>query len=388
MRFTSLIKKALIENFRDWKIIILTLTFAPFFVFLMHMYYGDTTRVYDITVLNRDKGVELEANRIFNAGKELISELKTVISPEGKKVFKVYLEDDMEKARQRLNGNLADLVVEIPVDFSRVLLDFKKGGESPPAVVKNYGNPSNIDYIMAAVWCDTIAFQYTAAQTGWKGPLELQSDSIKGTKSLKEFDLFVPGLLVLSLIMLMFTAAASLIKEKDKGTIIRLQISNMKTFEWISAVSIIQVFIGLLALGLAFLSALSVGYETSGSIFSMMVVGLLSSLSVMAISVIVAAVLRTVFDLMTIGTFPFFILMFFSGGMFPLPKLHIFSIGGRWLNANDILPTTHTIRALNKLLNYNAGLDEVLFEIGAIVFLTVLFFIIGIWMFTRRHMRA
>jgi len=387
MRFTSLIKKTMIENFRDWKIIILILTFAPFFVFLMYMYYGDTSKVYDVTIINRDKGVELNTKQFFYAGRELIEELKKVSSPEGKKILKIHFEQDMEKARQRLKDNSADLVIEIPENFSKVLQAFKQGKQSPPAVVKSTGDPSNLDYIMAAVWSDVLTYQFTVNLTGWKGPLELQSNSMADLKSLREFDLYVPGLLALALIMLMFTAAASLIKEKDKGTIIRLRISNMKTFEWLATVSIVQVLIGLLALGLAFLSALAVGYQTTGSFLAMMFVGLLSSLSVMAISVIVAAVLRTIFDLMTIGCFPFFILMFFSGGMFPLPKLHLVSIWGHSFNVNDILPTTHTIKAFNKILNFDAGLADVIFEMGAIVVLTVLFFAIGTWMFTRRHMR-
>ena len=38
MRLLSLFKKALIENFRDWKMLSLAVTFAPFFVILMHGY--------------------------------------------------------------------------------------------------------------------------------------------------------------------------------------------------------------------------------------------------------------------------------------------------------------------------------------------------------------
>jgi len=188
--------------------------------------------------------------------------------------------------------------------------------------------------------------------------------------------------------MLMFTAAASLIKEKDKGTIIRLRLSNMIVLEWFSAVSLTQVIIGLLALLLTFLTAFAFGYRTSGSLAAMMVVGLVSSLSIIAISVLVAASLRTIFDLLTIGCFPFFILMFFSGGMFPLPPLRLFTVGSRSVSINDFLPTTHTITAFGKVLNQNAGLGDVVFELAAILALTVLFFAAGTWLFTKRHMRA
>ena len=38
MRLHPLFKKTVIENFRDWKVLILGVTFAPFFVVLMYFY--------------------------------------------------------------------------------------------------------------------------------------------------------------------------------------------------------------------------------------------------------------------------------------------------------------------------------------------------------------
>ncbi|MCK4942796.1 MAG: ABC transporter permease [Candidatus Aminicenantes bacterium] len=388
MRLIGLIKKTMVENFRDWKIMVLILTFAPFFIFLMHFYYGETTKGYRITVVNHDSGLHGDNGKWFRAGEELVSELKQVRSPQGKILLKIHMEKGLKNARKRVENRSADLVVEIPRDFSRILMDYKQGSQPDPAMVRTYGDPSNLDYLMAAVWSDIITYQYASRVTGWTGPLDLQAIPVGNMKSLNEFDLYVPGLLVLAVMMLMFTAAASLIKEKDKETLVRLRMSRMTTFEWLLAVSFTQIIIGLLALALAFLSALAVGYETDGSLLAMMVVGLLSCLSVMAIGIIVAAFLRTVFDLMTIGCFPFFILMFFSGGMFPLPRLHLFSLFGQTINVNDILPTTHTISALNQILNYGASLGDVFFELAAILILTVIYFSLGAWIFTRRHMMA
>ena len=40
MRLAALFRKTMIENFRDWKILSLTLAFSPFFVLLMYFYLG------------------------------------------------------------------------------------------------------------------------------------------------------------------------------------------------------------------------------------------------------------------------------------------------------------------------------------------------------------
>ena len=389
MRIISLFRKTWIENIRDWKILILTLTFAPLFVLLMFFYVGESTQSpYRVVVINRDVGVSTADHGDFNAGSDLIVEMTRVQDSEGKKIIEVKQALDMTSAREQLMNNAVDLVVEIPERFSEVLLSYRQGNQPAPVVVKTYGDPTKANYIMAAVWSDMITYEYAAATAGMQSPLDIQVNTVNGKQTLNEFELYVPALLVLALIMLMFTAAASLIKEKDKGTIIRLRLSNMTTFEWLTAVSLTQVIIGMLALALTFATAVALGYQTSGSLVAVLIVGLLSCLSIIAISLIVAAYLRTIFDLLTIGCFPFFILMFFSGGMFPLPPLRLFTIGDRAININDLLPTTHAINAMSKILNYGAGLNDVVFELGAIIVLTIVLFAFGIWLFARRQMQA
>jgi ABC-2 type transport system permease protein len=188
--------------------------------------------------------------------------------------------------------------------------------------------------------------------------------------------------------MLMFTAAGALIREKDKGTIVRLRLSNLTVFEWLLSVTATQLIVGILALALTYATAWGVGYRANGSLLILLLVGALGSLSMMAFSVLVAAFLRTVFDLVTVGCFPFFVLMFFSGGMFPLPGIPLFQIGDRAVELNGMLPTTHAITALNRVLSYGAGVGDILFELGALVLLTVALYLLGVWAFTRRHMPA
>ncbi len=389
MRLISLFKKTVVETLRDWKILILTLVFGPCFVVLMYFYLGETTNSpYQVIVVNQDEGAADRAGEVLAAGQELISEMINAKYPEGTALFEVQAEVEMRLALDRLADGSVDLVVEIPEHFSGVLLAYRQGDQPPPVIVKTYGNPATANYSMAVVWSDMIVYEYAVATTGLLSPLVLQANTISGADGLGDFELYVPALLTLALIMLMFTAAASLIKEKDKGTLIRLRLSNMTAFEWFSAVSLTQIIVGLLAMLLTFGTAVALGYRTSGSLTAMMVVAVLSSLSIVAISLLVAAFLRTIFDLLTIGCFPFFILMFFSGGMFPLPPLRLFAVGGRSVSINDFLPTTHTITALDRILNYDAGLGDVVLELGAILVLTVVFYFAGAWLFTKRHLQA
>jgi len=387
MRLLALFKKALIENFRDWKIIILGLTFAPFFVVIMFFYFGESNKIYDVIIVNHDQGFAVDG-QTFRAFQFLLSDLKSLTNPDGSEAIRIQMADDVEEARKRLRAKDADLVIEIPENLSEILQAYRAGEQAPPAVIKTLGNSNSMDSILAAAWSDAIIYQYALAFTGQRIPLEIQAEGFEQMATTSDFDLYVPALIALALMMLIFTAAATLIKEKDKGTLVRLRMSSMTAPEWLTAVSLTQVIIGILGMALALLTAMIFGFRPTGSLLAFLLIGIVSSLSLMAISVVVAATLRTIFDLMTIGCFPFFLLMFFSGGMFPLPSLKLFNVGGHPFELNDILPTSHSIRALGKVLNGNAGLADVSFELGAIVILTLVYFAAGIWLFTRRHMRA
>ena len=379
MRWTALLRKSLVESVRDWKILILALTFAPFFVLLMYFYFEAGTTVYRIAVVNRDAGPR---------GAALVAALALQRPAGGGQVLELREERDLASARSRLESRAADLVVEIPPGFSAALDTTRTGSAAPPVTVRSYGDPSNPKYVVAAAFADYLAYEYAAAATGQRSPIALDPQTIGQVRRLDDFSLYVPALLGLAVMMLLFTAAAPLIREKDKGTLVRLRMSPMTTFEWLSAVSVTQVIVGVATVALTYLAALACGYRSSGSLAALLVVAVFACLSLVGISVLVAAYLRTIFDLVTIGCFPFFVLMFFSGGMFPLPDVTLLAIGGFTVHVNDVLPTTHAIAAFGKILNLGKGLGGVAVELFAITVLTAGFFGLGTWLFTRRHMRA
>ena len=114
MRFGCLFRKTMLENLRDWKIISMTLAFAPFFVVLMHFYFGEITPSYTIAVVNRDEGVRTSEGAVFRGGEELIAALEAVESEEGASVFTVHRTEDLDAARAALRDREVSLVVEIP----------------------------------------------------------------------------------------------------------------------------------------------------------------------------------------------------------------------------------------------------------------------------------
>lgn len=384
-RMFATLSKTFKENVREWKILILALVFGPFFVYVMYAYFGATSPSYGLLVLNQDRPVQARDGREVRAGEDLKSAWEKATYPDGKPVFKVRPASSVEEGKRLLKNRDADLMVVIPAGFSRFIAE---PGESVAAErVKNIGDESSARFMAAVAFADVITYSYVATAKAISLPAAVDFEGLGAGRSPTDFDLYVPALLVLAIIMVLFTASASLIKEVDKGTITRLVMSKLTAWEFLGAVSLNQLLIGSAALGLAYVSAWSVGYRGNGSIVLFLLTGALSILSVIAISLIVAGWMKTIYELLTVGVFPFFVLMFFSESMFPLPKLRLLRLGAHTLYANDVLPTALTVKAFNKILNFSAGFGEISFELTGMAVLTLVYFLIGLWYFRRRHLR-
>ena len=85
---------------------------------------------------------------------------------------------------------------------------------------------------------------------------------------------------------------------------------------------------------------------------------------------------------MIVGNFPLFVLMFFTGSMFPMPRNEIIA-GLAW---NDLLPPTHAVIALNKIFTFNAGFTEIGYDFMMLLILTVAYYSIGFYLFKRNHL--
>ena len=388
MRTLAFLHKTFLENVREWKILILVLVFAPFFVYLMWGYFSASEPAYGLLVHVHPQEGDLPADLTAIDPDGLLALWETAEHADGDPVFEVARTDDLDVARKALKTRDADLLVEVPADFTARLVAFAAGQETEPALLINHIDESNARATMAAAMSDYLVFGAVTAITGAPSPMDVRFESAGTGREKTEFELYVPALLVLAIIMVMFTAAATLIKEVDKGTAQRLVLSRLSTLEMLTAVSINQVLIGVAALALAYAAAVSVGYRGEGSVLAVLAVGALSTLSVVAISVFVAAFMRTIFELLTVGCFPFFILMFFSDCMFPLPKIDLVRLGGFSFYVTDVLPTSLTVRAFNQILNHGATLTDVWVELVAITVLTAGYFVVGAWLFTRRHYRV
>lgn len=377
MKLTASVIKSLKENIRDWKVLALVMLFSPFFLILMYLLYGQSPTTYHIGIVNLDKGA---------VSAELIENIEHTKAQDDIRLFYLINTKTIDNLKVQVKDKKVDIGVVIPRDYSKVYSDTKENETMNPVVVDLYGCMSNTRYTVAAVMISDIINKQGLAAANVSIPISISETFLEKKLPLNDFDSYVPGLMSLSVLMVLFTATASIVKENDKKTLIRLKLSNLGAFNYLLSVCIVQTMIAVIAIVISYWTALALGYRPEGSFISVLFVGMISSLSIVSISLVIASFLNTVFDVLTIGCFPFFILMFFSGGMLPLPKVNLITIGKHSFGITDILPLTHTVNAFNHILNYGAGLNEVVFDIFMILVLTVLYFSFGLILYKKRKL--
>ena len=191
---------------------------------------------------------------------------------------------------------------------------------------------------------------------------------------------------IFAVIMLIFLASMSVAREIETGALRRLQMTPVTSLELLGGITAALVLVGTAAFALAFSVALLVGFRSQGPLWLALLVGAITCLSVIGLGMLVASFTRTVSQAFIVANFPMAMMMFFSSVVYPLPKIVLFQLAGHAVGPYDILPTTHAVAALNKILSLGAGLAEVSFDLGALILLSGLYFALGVWLFKRFHL--
>jgi ABC-2 type transport system permease protein len=144
----------------------------------------------------------------------------------------------------------------------------------------------------------------------------------------------------------------------------------------------------VVAVVLTFLTAWALGFRSQGPLWVAILVGAVTTFSIIGTGLVVACFSRTVTQAFLLANFPLALFMFFSSAVFPVPKVPLFTLGGRAIGLYDILPPTHAVVALNKVLTLGAGFSDVAYELAALLILSAAYFSLGVWLFQRTHLVA
>ena len=386
MKIFSIITKSLKEQIRSYWVLLLSVSMGPFFIFVYYLIIESSEPHYHIIILNNDKEVTVDG-QLVNHGKYLTSFFRTSNIDSGVFPLTVVEMDDQQKAIDKLKNKKADALIIIHESFSQTLAKQNPDDNVTNPEIEFVGDLSNTSYLISAVWVNEIINEYVYQATQSKRIIDVKETALGITASAGNFDLIVPGILILSLIMLMFTASIAFVTEVENKTIIRLKLSMLSTFEFLSGISFVQLLVGILSVILTLITAIYLGFNYTGSLFILIFVAGLTSISIIAFSLIIAAITKSANEVLVVGNFPMFLFMFFTGAAFPLKSDPWFTIGGYPVNLQGLMTPTHAISALNKTLVMDMSITNIIPEIIAIILLTILYFIVGAIIFRKRHLK-
>jgi ABC-2 type transport system permease protein len=302
--------------------------------------------------------------------------------------FKIKEIKNKDIAAHLLKEKKADALVIIPSDFSRKLALRKEGDSSCSIPIEISGDLSSTNYLITAVWGNELFSEFLYSATNTSRLMKVKETALGSSGNLDDFDMIVPGILILSLIMLMFTASIAFVSEVENKTIMRLKLSGVTAFEFLGGISIVQTLIGMLSVVLTLLTALALGFNYTGSLLIMLLIAGLTSISIISFSLIIAALTKSANEVLIAGNFPMFLFMFFTGAAFPMKPAAVFNIAGYPVSIQGLMTPVHAISALNKTLVMNMRFSSIIPELLAILLLTILYFLIGAVIFSRRHLKV
>jgi len=378
MKVLKIFWKSLKEQVRDSVTLGLSLVIGPFFILLYWLMIPSGSTTYDVLIQNLDLG---------SKGQEVTVLLETLVYPSGDPLLKVTTVSSQARGEDQLRDRDAEVLLIIPEDFSSKLQIISQGDFQDPAQVTLVGDLTNFYYAIGAVMAGSVIDEFVQEEIGEIRPIQYNEIALGASAGRSEFDLYIPGILIVSVVMLVFIVSMTITYEVEAGTLRRLQMTSMKASDLLIGISLPTILWGIISLLLTLLVALALGFTSQGSIWTALLIGGITAVAVVGMGLIVAAFSKSVSQAFIIANFPLIFFMFFSGAVYPIPRIILFQVAGVNISIYDILPPTHAVVALNKILTLGSGLGDLLYEIISLLVLSLAYYLIGIWFFQRRHLR-
>lgn len=220
-------------------------------------------------------------------------------------------------------------------------------------------------------------------RSGAPPPVRFDHVAVGLSGSVTAFEAYVPGLLVFSVIMLVFGSSMTVARGREAGTLGRLLLTPVPAPVVLLGVSLCHLLLGALSVGLTLLTAHLLGFQSRGSIGLAFLVCIIACMASIGIGMIVASLSRTQARSLLISCVAMFLLVLFSGIIFPRPELLVTVSDGLQVDLFGLLPTVPLVKALHSILILGGSLGEVWIEAVTLVAISLVTFILGCALFVR-----
>lgn len=408
MKLIAVFKKSMIEQFRDYKALILTILSPIAFIVIFGLAFGQGFYTYTLGITNKDQGT---------LGNVLIQNIQTSQYPNGNKIFEtVIVDNQLETFDKAIKQQKYDAHLLIPANFSESFKNSmgtfssfnnsndpndpndssdsnnshssSRAPQDDHAAIVISGNPSNLTYNLISSFVENQIHSFVWENVKIKNPTKIVYDhtGFQQIQVKSEFDNMAPGLIVFSVFFLMILSAMMITKEIENGTIERIILAKTKPIEFCGGISLAQMGLAVIMLPLVFAASRLVGFHTSGSFLLAYVVSLIATFSAIGIGLIIAAFCKTSLEAFIIGNVVLTPMMFLAGIFFKVPPIKLFTIMDKEIELLSLMPTLDAVNAMNKILLQNADFYSVVPELIVLIILSAFYFLMGVVLFKRRYM--
>jgi ABC-2 type transport system permease protein len=392
MKALCIAKKALLELWREPLNLAILLGFPILLILFYYIAFGQTdqglAKYLTVLVVNEDAGGTTTVDdKLWPAGSELIALMREA-EYEGQPIFNVSIVADRHAAEISLRERKASLLLIIPPDFTQALIDASSGAEgASPAIVTLVGDTTSDAFVFARSMLDGLVREFVGQTAGWEETTPVTYEFLPGTGTMSDFEFGVPGVIVFGLVLLVVTTAQILVRENVNGTLQRLRLTRARATDLLLGVSLAQMAVALVIVPLTFGAAKVFGFQGNGSLLLATGIGLLFSLPVVGLGLMTACFARNDGEAANLGASVGVIMVLVSGAMYPMPAASIATIAGRAVQIYDLLPSTHAAEAMRQVLILGEGPGAILYELTALVILSVVFLVAGVGLYQRLQLQ-
>jgi ABC-2 type transport system permease protein len=365
MKALRVAQKALLEIFREPALLLLVVSIPLIFIVITWAGYANPLLLtHPVLVWNTAPN-----------DTALVDELASLRYADDRPVFNIKPAGSLEQAEKALRDQTATLLIKM-----------EPGSANLPKVSLR-GDAVNLRYLRASVLADTTINHYLNRLSGRTEIITIREQPLFSIKTISEFDLYTPGMIIFGLLLIIPQTAVLVGREVRSGTLKRLALTPLSALELFSGISLAQMAVAVLQVVLVLGGAILLGFHNNGSLLLAVVAGLVLCFGAIGQGLLTACFIENDSQAVNVGSVFSMLQVFFSGSMYILPAVTLFSLGGYAVDLFDLFPATHAFLVLQQVLVYGVGWVGVLPRLLATLLTSLVYFVLGVVLFQRLKMR-
>lgn len=425
IKFLSIAIKDSKELLRDKRSLFMILGFPLFFMLIFGFAFGgmgQENESHNLAIVNYDDGaVSPLTNEKVNFGNNLTKVLSDAKYEDSDTHIFNITKTSEANANKMIENRSVDALLIIPDDFSQAMVNelnskigqstalsssaALSGASSTSSSTSNVtakliirGDSGYMNFGVSQAILVGIIGKYedglvSAVEKSVSGSSSNQTEyittdveSVAGTESFTTFDFLAPGMMVFAILLLATTVAAGLTREVETGTLTRLKLSRMRSFDFLFGGLIPWSLIAGVQILILLIVAIMIGFHWQGglnSIILAIIVAVIGGVASVSLGMIIAAFAKNDRQAANLGTLIAVPVSFLSGCFFALPQVVLGNFFGNQIQIYDLLPWTHTLSALKMVLTFGGNWNDIAPQVEWSVALTVILFVVGVILFSR-----